>query len=463
MCYKKTALISLFIASALTSTSSQADSISNQMDNAFGTLVNSTSPAQYDSARRGVFSGGQLYIRNPQKNANLVSFVPPSISAGCGGIDVFGGSFSFINADQFIENFQAIGANALGYGVKLAITSACDTCENVMTSLEKTAQFINKMNMDSCTAAQGIVDAGRDLALASKADAKAKTAGVEKGFFDDLSEAWNWTNEENTTPTEKVINDDPASAKLFKGNVAWRTFKKDNINTLWGGDDKFLEMLMSITGTIVLDQKDGKDVSTTEYSGYRIKLEDLIADTTSKPVKIYKCDTTSTDGCLKMPPTPTQNFSDKGLEKRISDAYSAMIHAVNTNSEWSSEAKKALSLRSFTGAICLKQIRNALGFGEDGAGQAYFIADICAARVALESSYMTVLNYIHSVRNSLRNAEQESGNGAAKEAMIKILTDSLNSYKREYDALDKQLPIDGIMSQLNAYSSLNSTADTIRK
>ncbi len=50
-----------------------------------------------------------------------------------------------------------------------------------------------------------------------------------------------------------------------------------------------------------------------------------------------------------------------------------------------------------------------------------------------------------------------------KEAMIKILADSLNSYKREYDALDKQLPIDGIMSQLNAYSSLNSTADTIRK
>ena len=42
---------------------------------------------------------------------------------------------------------------------------------------------------------------------------------------------------------------------------------------------------MSITGTIVLDQKDGKDVSTTEYSGYRIKLEDLIADTTSKPVR----------------------------------------------------------------------------------------------------------------------------------------------------------------------------------
>ncbi len=98
------------------------------------------------------------------------------------------------------------------------------------------------MNVDSCTAAQGIVDAGVDLALSSKADAKAKTAGVEKGFFDDLSEAWNWSNEESTTPTEKVINDDPASAKLFKGNVAWRTFKKDNINTLWGGVNKFLEM-----------------------------------------------------------------------------------------------------------------------------------------------------------------------------------------------------------------------------
>ncbi|WP_369686144.1 conjugal transfer protein TraH [Photobacterium leiognathi] len=46
--------------------------------------------------QRGVVSLviSQLYIRNPQKNANLVSFVPPSINAGCGGMNIFGGSAS---------------------------------------------------------------------------------------------------------------------------------------------------------------------------------------------------------------------------------------------------------------------------------------------------------------------------------------------------------------------------------
>jgi conjugative transfer pilus assembly protein TraH len=43
-------------------------------------------------------------------NESLWHFVPPSFDAGCGGIDLFAGSFSFISAEQFQNLLRAIAA-----------------------------------------------------------------------------------------------------------------------------------------------------------------------------------------------------------------------------------------------------------------------------------------------------------------------------------------------------------------
>ncbi len=54
--------------------------------------------------------------------------VPPSFSAGCGGIDLFGGSFSFINMNQFVDLMRAVASNAAGYAFQLAINAMCPDC-----------------------------------------------------------------------------------------------------------------------------------------------------------------------------------------------------------------------------------------------------------------------------------------------------------------------------------------------
>ena len=76
------------------------------MDEQFTALTNFTGPASYQTARRGVLAGGSAYARVPIMNDKLVSLVPPSFEAGCGGIDFFSGSFSFINADQFLPRLH---------------------------------------------------------------------------------------------------------------------------------------------------------------------------------------------------------------------------------------------------------------------------------------------------------------------------------------------------------------------
>ena len=85
--------------------------LQSQMDSVFDSMINVTRPGVFEGQRRGVVSAGSVYVRNKIVDTNVVTFVPPSWKGGCGGIDFFGGSFSFIDADQFIQLMRAVASN----------------------------------------------------------------------------------------------------------------------------------------------------------------------------------------------------------------------------------------------------------------------------------------------------------------------------------------------------------------
>ncbi len=41
-------------------------------------------------------------MRTPNTTYNLAAITPPSANAGCGGIDLYMGGFSFVNKEQFV-------------------------------------------------------------------------------------------------------------------------------------------------------------------------------------------------------------------------------------------------------------------------------------------------------------------------------------------------------------------------
>lgn len=126
------------------STSASAMSMQELFDsvNAQGNVNN---PAVLQGQTMNLYTGGSLFMRMPKRTYNLTSMTPPSWNAGCGGIDLFMGGFSFINKEQFVALLRHIGSNALGYGFKLAIQNLCPTCDNVMQALQATAQQINRL------------------------------------------------------------------------------------------------------------------------------------------------------------------------------------------------------------------------------------------------------------------------------------------------------------------------------
>jgi len=118
--------------------------IGNQMTHMFDTMLNHTAPTAHLGQRRGVLTGGSVNARNRIMNESLWHFVPPSFDAGCGGIDLFAGSFSFISAEQFQNLLRAIAANATGYAFEVALGAMCKECLETMETLQKKIQALNQ-------------------------------------------------------------------------------------------------------------------------------------------------------------------------------------------------------------------------------------------------------------------------------------------------------------------------------
>lgn len=291
---KVTALVTAF---AFT-TSTYAMNMQELFDsvNAQGNVSN---PAVLQGQTMNLYTGGSLFMRMPKRTYQLATVTPPSWNAGCGGIDLFAGGFSFINKEQFVAMLRNIGSNALGYGFKLAIQNLCPTCDNVMQALQATAQAANRLNMDSCEAAKGIVNAAVPDTWARGKQNAAKNFGVDTNIFENITDAWTnvMNSESRANQTVNSVADARPEVKdaLPTGNVVWKALKK--LDTL---DDEQRMVLMSMIGSTIFPT-DGAATAPKKLVRKEITVEELVgARSTSDKIKlsVWKCDTTGPDGCL---------------------------------------------------------------------------------------------------------------------------------------------------------------------
>ena len=105
----------------------------NSYFNKSGAAANVTGPTAFQGQSAGYYSGGSLWSRFPQKSINPVSVALPSARGGCGGIDLFAGSFSFINADEIVAMLKATANNAIGFAFQLCddLLDVCSTVDAV--------------------------------------------------------------------------------------------------------------------------------------------------------------------------------------------------------------------------------------------------------------------------------------------------------------------------------------------
>lgn len=382
--------------------------LQREMDGMFGTLTNFSAPTAHLGQRRGVITGGSLVARNGITNTNLVSFIPPSFSAGCGGIDLFAGSFSFINFNQFVQLLRNIAANAAGYAFELAIGAMCPWCASVMTDLQKKVQELNQMFSNSCRLAQGMVN---DTVKAF--DLQSKTAMSNVSFTQGISDVFSsWTNTSALgDPVQQVKQNAPNDmAQKIQGNLVWRALVNQNAGAWFRfGGNPLLEAAMSLSGTVIVDAPaaapDGKGENTPVSAPPPIlRIKDLMygndAGNSYQTVNLYSCtDGHGADQCLK---TVSQAVNLIGLKQRVMEILlgsgnngPGLIQKFATNQGQITQVEQAF----------MQTVPDAIGgmihnLAREDAGIARLWAEEAAPVIALELAQLIVNDLLAAVQTA---------------------------------------------------------------
>ena len=250
------------LTSVLTSGFLNAESQALGMQNFVNQMFIASSGATAAGSGNGVtYSGGYFEARTPLSGANVIAFTPPDISAGCGGINLFFGSFHFINGQEFVALLREIGQQALGYAFQLAIDAMCHQCGALLSMIEKDIQDMNNALKNTCQLAKGIftgadlgnlaqvVNTSRNLMSSAAGDVSDFFKGTEPAMSstitsDENSISTNWTalmtsvGLNGQASTTSVPQTTPQAYSLPQYNMFWKAINAaDTQNMLAGLSD----------------------------------------------------------------------------------------------------------------------------------------------------------------------------------------------------------------------------------
>lgn len=283
---RKTALAATFATVLIIPcTGAQASGLQTQMDRIFTGMTHTTPPGVWNTQRRGVISGGRITAKSRIMTENLVRVTPPSWAAGCGGVDMHMGSFSFINSDQMVQLLRSIAANAQGYAFQLALDTVFPMGAKWMENFQKVVRAMNGSMLNSCEAGQGVVnDTINALQFSEHVQGmtEATNTGLVDGFFDSFSERTGQS-------TGQALDNTGSSRRTeLRGNVVWKEMRRNAVHSWFpGGDLAFLEAILSVSGsTIIGEYDDNGEQAISMLAGNLLTLEDLME---AGDIQVYDC------------------------------------------------------------------------------------------------------------------------------------------------------------------------------
>jgi len=221
----------------------------NNMFNSLGTIGNYTAPGAFRGQTFNTYTGGSLFMRSPNKVYQLAAIQFPSAKAGCGGIDVFGGSFSHISAAEFKNMLRNITAALPGIAFQLALESVSPLLGGLTKWAKGLETWINNARINSCETAKAIVSTAAEAAGYGSQEACSDLA-VELGLETDRDAARRRCATDRTGILANARSSGDAKVRNrapFVGNLTWKALQRTG-NAL---DDQERELIMSMVGTVI--------------------------------------------------------------------------------------------------------------------------------------------------------------------------------------------------------------------
>ena len=270
----------------------------NQFFNNLGASSHVDSAEVYNGQRAGYMTGGGLMTRNRVVDTQLVSVNLPRFDAGCGGIDIFAGGFSFVDHKQLIHTLKSIASNAVGYSFLLGLETTSPQVANIMKQLQTWSNAINSIGINSCDTATHLVGAVWPKQSAAKQQICRSQSG-KKGIFSDYVLARHQcaqSDEFERTMDAWAADEMYDDVLKEEYNIAWRAIQK---NPFLSKNRQLAELFMSLVGTVI--SRKGKDGLMTETWPALVNEENFLkALVEGGSTTRYSCADSKDDQCLNL-------------------------------------------------------------------------------------------------------------------------------------------------------------------
>ena len=383
--------------------------------NSFGVSSNVSSADVYQGQKAGYATGGSASIRNPVLRSKIATVNLPKIDAGCGGIDLYAGGFSFINNERLIENLKSIAASSAGYAFFLGVESFSPLIANQMKTLQGWSNTINGMSINSCeTAAQlvGSVWPKNDVA----SQHICSTIGTQDGIFTGHIKARHQCATGGRQEVKGIAENKYPNLLYGNYNLAWKAIQQQE---LLAGRTDLAQLLMTITGTIIVKEVDGKQI-------YQILPSQMANESFLKVLleggscKIYKCD--NEKQCLTVTESVLNIAPETSVMGKVKTALIGIQDKILIDEELAANEREILALSG----LPLYKIINVLTAYKHGACPLDLIdiADV----VAMDMLMQCIQEGIESIRA-----------GAVKLRAEQMYANAIDAYISDLDRVKKEI------------------------
>ncbi len=312
-----------------------------------GGIVNSTGPTSVDAQSAGYYTLGGMYARTPVKNTQIASVTMPSIKAGCGGINMHNGGFSFLNSDEMSKTLKAISNNASTFALQLSLETLSPVIARKVEELMTWIQRINQININSCETAASLVGGvwpRHERASQTICSTLANSSGVAADFAQSRHNCFSDKEgtQEKIRSKNKELYDKLAVEDV---NLAWKAIKESGLfgdlsspETL---DAQLAQLFMTLSGTVIIR---GGDTPKYEFISGRMAHNDIIQVLMEGgDIKYHKCD--NTDKCLNVAREGNHQTikATDAFKSKIDKLMYALLNKVRADEALSEEEKTFLN------------------------------------------------------------------------------------------------------------------------
>ena len=278
-----------------------------------------TGPSAYQGQRVGFYSGGSLFVRYPVQPVSLMQLELPRLKAGCSGIDLYSGGFSFINGRGMATLMHNILSGASGYVTELALEQTMPQATNVMRHMQDIAHQVNQFNINACHAASQRV--GSMLQKTQEAEQHiCQLAAMEQGSAHSWTEAYQLCAQPQharqiLSRAKKQV--EYQGSILMNTNLVWQALKR---SAFFSQQLDLAQLLFTLTGSVIVTESGLIQLPARAHDTALIK-----ALLHGGEALVYQCDDKTS--CLHPTLTTLQIAPRDGLANHIA----AILNSVTTH------------------------------------------------------------------------------------------------------------------------------------